>query len=152
MTRAEVEAKVPWIIGFSELGEVIDQPFRTYSSGMQARLTFATAISVEPEVFIVDEALAAGDTSFVNKCMKRVREICESGATVLFVSHSSGLIGELCDEAIWIDKGRVLMHGNAQRVSKAYEQSVWDQQEALNLTRSEENRRSYQAHRANRQI
>ncbi len=134
MTRAEVEAKVPWIIGFSELGEVIDHPFRTYSSGMQARLTFATAISVEPEIFIVDEALAAGDAAFVNKCMKRVREICESGATVLFVSHSSGLIGELCDEAIWIDKGRVLMHGNAQRVSKAYEQSVWDQQEARNLS------------------
>jgi len=134
MTKAEVEAKVPWIIAFSELGEVIDEPFRTYSSGMQARLTFATAISVDPEIFIVDEALAAGDASFVNKCMRRVREICESGATVLFVSHSSGLIGELCDEAIWIDKGRVLMHGNAQRVSKAYEQSVWDQQEALNLS------------------
>jgi lipopolysaccharide transport system ATP-binding protein len=134
MTKAEVEARVPWIIDFSELGEVIDQPFRTYSSGMQARLTFATAISVDPEIFIVDEALAAGDASFVNKCMKRVREICDSGATVLFVSHSSGLIGELCDEAIWIDKGRVLMHGNAQRVSKAYEQSVWDQQEALNLS------------------
>jgi lipopolysaccharide transport system ATP-binding protein len=134
MTKAEVEAKVPWIIDFSELGEVIDQPFRTYSSGMQARLTFATAISVDPEIFIVDEALAAGDASFVNKCMKRVREICRSGATVLFVSHSSGLISELCDEAIWIDKGRVLLHGNAQRVSKAYEQSVWDRQEALNLS------------------
>lgn len=134
MTKAEVEAKVPWIIAFSELADVIDEPFRTYSSGMQARLTFATAISVDPEVFIVDEALAAGDASFVNKCMRRVREICESGATVLFVSHSSGLISELCDEAIWIDKGRVLMHGNAQRVSKAYEQSVWDQQEALNLS------------------
>jgi lipopolysaccharide transport system ATP-binding protein len=133
MSRTEVEAKVPWIIDFSELGEVIDNPFRTYSSGMQARLTFATAISIDPEIFIVDEALAAGDTSFVNKCMKRVRAICESGATVLLVSHSSGLIGELCDEAIWIEKGRVLMHGNAQRVSKAYEQSVWDQQEVANL-------------------
>ncbi|WP_375775727.1 ABC transporter ATP-binding protein [Bradyrhizobium sp. ma5] len=133
MTRAEIEAKVPWIIDFSELAEVIDQPFRTYSSGMQARLTFATAISVDPELFIVDEALAAGDTAFVNKCMKRVRQICESGATVLFVSHSSGLISELCDEAIWIDKGRVLMHGNAQGVSKAYEQSVWDIEEARNL-------------------
>lgn len=133
MSKAEIETKVPWIIDFSELGEVIDQPFRTYSSGMQARLTFATAISVDPEIFIVDEALAAGDAAFVNKCMRRVRQICESGATVLFVSHSSGLISELCDEAIWIDKGRVMMKGNAQRVSKAYEQSVWDVEAARNL-------------------
>jgi lipopolysaccharide transport system ATP-binding protein len=134
MTRTEVEAKVPWIINFSELGDVIDQPFRTYSSGMQARLTFATAISVDPEIFIVDEALAAGDAAFVNKCMKRVREICESGASVLLVSHSAGLIGDLCDEAIWIDKGRVVMHGDAHNISRAYEQSVWDLQEARNLS------------------
>ena len=134
MSKAEIEAKVPWIIDFSELADVIDQPLRTYSSGMQARLTFATAISVDPEIFIVDEALAAGDAAFVNKCMRRVRDICESGASVLFVSHSSGLIGELCDEAIWIDKGRLLMQGNSQRVSKAYEQSVWDKQEAINLS------------------
>jgi lipopolysaccharide transport system ATP-binding protein len=133
MTKAEIESKVPWIIEFSELGHVIDQPFRTYSSGMQARLTFATAISIDPDIFIVDEALAAGDAAFVHKCMRRVREICESGATVLFVSHSEGLIADLCDEAIWIDQGRILMHGKAEPVTKAYIHSVWEIEKKLNI-------------------
>ncbi len=81
----------------------------------------------------MDEALAAGDAYFVNKCMRRIREICDSGATVLFVSHSEGIISELCDRAIWIDHGRVLMTGRAEPVCKAYTQSVWDRQEAENL-------------------
>jgi lipopolysaccharide transport system ATP-binding protein len=133
MSRAEVEARIPWIIAFSELESVIDQPFKTYSSGMQARLTFSTAIAVDPEVFIVDEALAAGDSYFVHKCMQRIREICQSGATVLFVSHSDGMIAELCDHAIWIQQGQLVMQGAAERVAKAYVQSVWDRQEAANL-------------------
>jgi lipopolysaccharide transport system ATP-binding protein len=137
MSRDEIDAKLPWIIDFSELKDVIDQPFRTYSSGMQARLTFSTAVSVDPEVFIVDEALAAGDSFFVHKCMRRIREICDSGASVLFVSHSHGLIAELCDEAIWIQKGRVLMAGKARPVAKAYEQSVWDATESVNLSNNE---------------
>jgi lipopolysaccharide transport system ATP-binding protein len=133
MTRDEIEAKIPWIIEFSELGHVIDEPFRTYSSGMAARLTFATAISVDPEVFIVDEALAAGDSYFVHKCMKRIRDICASGATVLFVSHSDGMIAELCDHALWIQEGNLIMQGPAEPVAKAYIQSVWDRQEAANI-------------------
>jgi lipopolysaccharide transport system ATP-binding protein len=134
MSRAEIEEKLPWIIDFSELGDAIDRPFKSYSSGMMARLTFATAISVSPEIFIVDEALAAGDAYFVNKCLRRIREICKSGATVLFVSHGSGIISELCDRALWIDHGRLLLIGQAKAICKAYEQSVWDRQEAENLT------------------
>jgi lipopolysaccharide transport system ATP-binding protein len=126
MSREETERKVPEIIAFSELQDVIDRPFKTYSSGMKARLTFATAISVEPDIFIIDEALAAGDAYFVQKCMKRIRAICESGATVFFVSHAYTLIAEICDRAIWLDRGRLMMIGEANPVAKAYEQSIWD--------------------------
>ncbi|KQU54794.1 hypothetical protein ASG72_04050 [Bosea sp. Leaf344] len=124
MSRAEIEAKLPWIIAFSELDSVIDQPFRTYSSGMQARLTFSTAIAVDPEIFIVDEALAAGDAYFVAKCMKRIREICNSGATVLFVSHSSSQVALLCDKAIWIENGVLRDIGPARAVTRRYDYNV----------------------------
>lgn len=126
MTLQEIQSKMDWIIDFSELGDVIDQPFHTYSSGMQARLTFSTAICVDPDLLIVDEALAAGDAGFVHKCMRRMREICASGSTVLFVSHTEATVMELCDRAIWIDEGRVRIDGSAEPVCKAYSQSVWE--------------------------
>jgi lipopolysaccharide transport system ATP-binding protein len=126
MSRDEITRKISDIIAFSELESVIDQPFKTYSSGMKARLTFATAISVDAEVLIIDEALAAGDAYFVAKCMKRIRQICTSGATVLFVSHSTYMIIELCDTALWIDRGLLAMTGSAYEVAKAYERSELD--------------------------
>ena len=124
MSRAEIEARMPWIIEFSELGHVIDEPFRTYSSGMQARLTFSTAASVDPDIFIVDEALAAGDAFFVNKCMKRMREICKSGATVLFVSHSAGQVAQLCDTAVWLEKGHIREIGPAREITRRYDYGI----------------------------
>jgi lipopolysaccharide transport system ATP-binding protein len=100
---------------------------------MKAKLTFSTAISVDPEILILDEALAAGDAYFVSKCMQRVREICSSGATVFFVSHSMQLIQELCTRALWIDGGRLVHEGKAANVAAAYTQSVWSESERRNL-------------------
>jgi len=133
MSKAEIDKKYDSIVAFSELADVIDRPFRTYSSGMKAKLTFSTAISVDPEILILDEALAAGDAYFVSKCMQRVREICSSGATVFFVSHSMQLIQELCTRALWIDGGRLVHEGKAPNVAAAYTQSVWSESERRNL-------------------
>jgi lipopolysaccharide transport system ATP-binding protein len=124
MSREEVLSKTQSIIDFSEMESVIDQPFRTYSSGMQARLTFATAISVTPDIFIVDEALAAGDAYFVNKCLLRMKEICMSGATVFFVSHSIDIIRRLCNQAIYINDGLLIGYGPAIDICALYETDV----------------------------
>src|SRR5687767_4165579 len=127
MSRREIDERLDWIIDFSELRDVIDQPFRTYSSGMKSRLTFATAVSIDPDIFIVDEALATGDAVFVHKCMGRIREICNSGSTVLFVSHSSHTVVELCDRAIWLKEGRVESMGPSLDVVRAYDYAVHDE-------------------------
>lgn len=121
MSRAEIARKADSIIEFSELRAVIDQPFKTYSSGMQARLTFATAISVEPDIFIIDEALAAGDQWFVAKCVSRIEELCRSGATVLFVSHALPMVERFCSQVLYLNGGRVVMQGGAHEICKAYE-------------------------------
>ena len=132
MTRDEIAAKVESIIEFSELRSVIDQPFKTYSSGMQARLTFSTAIAVDPDIFIVDEALAAGDSFFVPKCLKRIKEICQSGATVFFVSHATDLVKRLCSRALFIVQGQLKHYGDAQDICSVYESLQLDNSSAFN--------------------
>ena len=118
----EVADAVADIAEFTELGDFLEQPFRTYSAGMQARLAFATATVVRPETLIIDEMLSAGDAYFLGKSTERIRGLVESGASVLLVSHSPDQILMFCEETIWLDRGRIVERGPSLDVIKAYEQ------------------------------
>jgi lipopolysaccharide transport system ATP-binding protein len=121
LSKAEIAAKYDEIIAFSGLKpEAISQAVSTYSSGMYVRLAFATAIAVNPEILIVDEALAVGDEGFQRKCFARIRELQEKGATIFFVSHSGRAIIDLCDHAILLDAGELLMQGAPANVVASY--------------------------------
>lgn len=124
LSRSEYASAMEEIIDFCELGQYIDQPFKTYSLGMQARLMFASATAIRPEILIVDEVLGAGDAYFVAKSKQRVEKLVSSGCTMLLVSHSMGQVLELCKEAVWLDHGRIRMQGDAFRVVKAYEEHL----------------------------
>ena len=108
------------IVDFSELGEHIHQPIKTYSSGMKARLAFAVAINVDPEILIVDEALSVGDVRFQQKCLRRMEEFKAQNKTILFVSHSTGMIERFCDRAVWIHEGNIRDIGDSELISKRY--------------------------------
>ena len=110
------------IVEFSELKDFLDMPIKNYSSGMRARMAFAIATVVKPEILIVDEVLSVGDAAFRQKCEKRIREMLESATTLLLVSHSKGTIERLCDKALWLRKGEVVMTGAAKEVCAAYEE------------------------------
>ena len=125
MTREEIEHKVDQIIEFSELRDAIDQALRTYSTGMQARLTFATAVSVDPEILIIDEALSVGDAQFQRKCFAKFDEFRKNGKTILFVSHDMNSINYLCDRALLLEKGRIERHGVPRDVAKWYYQLLF---------------------------
>ncbi|MEC1714812.1 ABC transporter ATP-binding protein [Schinkia azotoformans] len=113
------------IIDFAELEGFIDQPIKTYSAGMYARLAFSVATAIKPDILIIDEVLGAGDSYFASKSVERMKKLTqESGATVLFVSHDMSSVEMLCDRCIWIDRGRVRMDGSTSKVSKAYAQEV----------------------------
>jgi len=109
------------IVDFSGIGEFIDEPLRTYSSGMIMRLAFSVAINIDPEILLVDEVLAVGDTGFQEKCFERLRRFRQAGRTLLCVSHSSAMVREMCDRAIWLDHGELMMTGQICDVIEAYE-------------------------------
>lgn len=108
------------IVDFAELHNFMDMPIKNYSSGMAARLGFAIATIVRPEILIVDEVLAVGDVAFQEKCQKRMQEMLTNGTTLLFVSHAIETVRELCDHAIWINKGEVMMKGEVNEVCDTY--------------------------------
>lgn len=116
----EIKEKEDWIIEFSELRDFIDQPFKTFSTGMQARLTFSTAICVDPDILIVDEALSVGDARFQRKSFGKIEDFRKSGKTILFVSHDMNSIRSICDVAILLEKGKILDMGEPDPVSKKY--------------------------------
>ena len=118
------------IIGFSELGEAIDWPVKTYSSGMVVRLAFALVTAIEPDVLIIDEALAVGDQHFQKKCVERITAFRNNGCTILFCSHSQYHIRQLCNVALWLDGGRVMAMGSTDSVLSAYETHVRAQDKA----------------------
>ena len=112
------------IVEFAEIRDFLDSPIKNYSSGMKARLGFAVATMVKPDVLIVDEVLAVGDYKFQQKCMKRMRELLAGGTTLLFVSHNTDQVRALCDHAIWLDKGVAKMQGEVNEVCDAYMQEM----------------------------
>ncbi len=120
LTKKEIEEKVEDIIEFSELGEFIDNPVRTYSSGMYMRLAFSVAINVNAEILLIDEILAVGDQHFQDKCFDKLRELRDSDKTIVIVSHSLDSIKKLCTRAIWINKGHVQMDGEVDKVIEQY--------------------------------
>lgn len=116
----DMRVRLPEIEAFAEIGDFIDRPVKTYSSGMLVRLAFAVAISVEPEILLVDEALAVGDYYFRQRCMRRVHELRAKGVTILFVSHSMADVQALGTRALWLDEGRVAGHGDPRTVVRQY--------------------------------
>lgn len=120
LTRKEIDARLDQIIEFSELGDYIDNPVRTYSSGMYMRLAFAVAINVDAEILLVDEILAVGDQHFQDKCIKKMKELKKEGKTMIFVTHSLNSARELCDRGIWIKNGVVEEDGNINEVVDHY--------------------------------
>lgn len=134
LTKGQILDRFDEIVDFAELREFIDAPVKTYSSGMYMRLGFAVAIHVDPDVLLVDEVLAVGDEGFTHKCLDKFAEFRRRNKTILLVTHSLGLVERFCDEAVWIDAGRVMGHGDPKRLVDAYLTAVEKGEDTLLAT------------------
>ena len=124
-SRQEIKEKLPEIADFAEIGDFINAPLRTYSSGMMARLGFSVATAWVPDILILDEILSVGDAAFVKKCSDRMESFRKSGATVLLVSHSIDMVAELCQRAALLEHGKLLAYGDAKEVSEEYRELIF---------------------------
>lgn len=131
LTKKQIDEKLDDIIEFSELGEAVDNPVRTYSSGMYMRLAFSVAINVEADVLLIDEILAVGDVSFQKKCFEKLREIKYSGTTIVIVSHSLQQIEQICDKSIWIEKGHIRQIGNPKEIHLEYLKEMEEERQRI---------------------
>ncbi|MFT0846431.1 ABC transporter ATP-binding protein [Actinomycetaceae bacterium L2_0104] len=129
-SRKEIEKSIDWIIEFADIGDFIDEPVKVYSSGMTVRLGFAVAVAIRPTILIVDEIIAVGDEEFQRKCFEYMRELRQAGTTIALVTHSLSLAQEMCDEIVWLERGRIKQIGPAERVVSAYLRSVNEKEAA----------------------
>ncbi|PKO28431.1 MAG: ABC transporter ATP-binding protein [Betaproteobacteria bacterium HGW-Betaproteobacteria-5] len=134
-SRDDIDKVVEEVVAFAELGEFIDYPVRTYSTGMKARLAFSMITHLEPEILIIDEALSVGDAGFGAKATKKILDICNRGKIVIIVSHSMGSIRSMCNRCLWMDSGRIVMDGDPEVVTAAYIEAVRGADEAILLQR-----------------
>jgi len=137
LSRGEINRKLRSIIEFSELGDFIYKPLKTYSSGMVMRLAFSIAVHVDPECFIIDEALAVGDAHFQQKCFRKLKEHKEKGGSIIFVSHDMNAVKILCDRAILMNRGEIIEEGNPEAVTQAYYKLMASFESGGNITFSQ---------------
>jgi len=132
LTRERIDEILPDILSFAEIGNFVYQPVKTYSSGMMLRLAFAVSVAREPEILVIDEALAVGDEAFQRRCFARINQLRESGTTVLFVSHAAALVVELCDRAVLLDSGKLLYGGRPKDTVAFYQKILFAPSEKKN--------------------
>jgi len=124
-SRSEMKLRYDDIIAFADIGDFVEQPVKSYSSGMVMRLAFSVAIHVDPDILVIDEALAVGDAKFRHKCMARIR-VLKDKCTILFVSHDMNAILSLCDRALWLDRGRMVMSGEPKEIARLYTEATYE--------------------------
>lgn len=134
-SRAEVDCVIEDIIEFADIGEFIDYPVRTYSSGMKARLSFATLIHIIPEILVIDEALSVGDAAFAVKATAKMKELCDKGKIIIIVSHGMESVVDMCNRCLWMEDGRIVMDGDPSSVTWAYVEAVRRRDEEVLLDR-----------------